>query len=127
MIKENRSVTIEGREHGSTLCAFPGRTTFLVWKRRKVLSVQEDVTLQEGFNRVQLAPLPKKYKNEVSAAWTLGESWGSGIEYRRYFEPDWFFVSFTGRFYIQYDTYEGSSPVFHNDISFSLGEYFFLP
>ncbi len=120
--------TIEGGELEAPYVPFRVGTTIQVWKEKEgYYPIQEEVTLQEGFNRVQLAPLPKKYKNEVSAAWTLGESWGSGIEYRRYFEPDWFFVSFTGRFYIQYDTYEGSSPVFHNDISFSLGEYFFLP
>ncbi len=85
----------------------------------------EQVVLHPGENRILLRPLQKKYRNEVGVGWTLGEAWGAALEYRRYLEPDYLFISFTERFYVQYDTLTGSRPVFHNDASLSLGGYLF--
>ncbi|MFQ3621881.1 MAG: hypothetical protein SNJ78_13175 [Spirochaetales bacterium] len=87
----------------------------------------EKVSLQPGENRIPLKPLQKQYKNEVGVGWTLGETYGLGAEYRRYLLPDYTFLSFNGRFYVQYDTLPGSKPVLHSDFSCSLGEYLFTP
>lgn len=81
--------------------------------------------LGEGLNELNLIPLEKKFRNELSVSWCYGQNAGAGLGYRYYPIPDYIFLSVDEYLYIQYDFMDYNEPVYHNDASFSLGAYLF--
>ena len=134
---EGMLISLDGREPAGRIVQgelevpyvpFKVDSTILVRKEKEGYYPEvERVALYPGENRILLKPLQKMFKNEVGVGWTLGESLGATVEYRRYLEPDYLFFSITERLYFQYDSLPGSHPVFHNDVSLSMGGYLFSP
>ncbi|MCX7788074.1 MAG: hypothetical protein N2442_10300 [Spirochaetes bacterium] len=130
---EGMLVSLDGREPSGRIVKgelevpyvpFKVDSTILVRKEKEGYYPEvERVALRPGENRITLTPLQKKFRNEVGVGWTVGEALGVAMEYRRYVEPDYLFVSITERFYSQYDSLKGSHPVLHNDVSLSIGGY----
>jgi len=81
--------------------------------------------LKEGMNEINLPPLERKFRNELSVYWCYGQSVGAGVGYRYYPIPDYIFLSVDNYFYLQYDFMDYNEPVYHDDASFSVGAYFF--